>query len=413
MGGGSGGGSNGVKYDNLEKLYEEQTENAKMLREISAKYLPGQMAAYMGSVEKVNDPNYATEQANIAAADMASVNGMERQATERELASMGVNANDPRFQKNVRAGEIANAGRMAAGVNSTRDAAERYKLAVNQDAVGTMTGTNNSAASQMGAATSGLSSLYTNQQQLQANQQAQQSANVANAVGGAYSLLMSKEGGTVPGLQCLAGGGLAQGGLTGGAAFTPLAAPVSAPSAPATQDNSVKQLVSVGKIGKGLVGGEGNIFTNFANKMQSQGAGIMDNFAKGADFFGADQTAAEMRDYAANMRLSPDQTKAAKEAYTSAAEQAKSSGDLAAAQEYSSAADSLGSGITAPGSAPAAGMDGALGSGISVPGAEAGVEAAAGMEGALGAGVTEGAGAAAAGAAEGAAVAGAAEGAGR
>jgi hypothetical protein len=290
---GGGGGGDGVKYDNLEKLYEEQTANAKMLRELSQKYLPGAMESYMGQVGAVQNPNYATQQANVAAADMAKANAMERDAVTRQLNSSGVNASDPRYAGSLRNTSLNNAARMAAGVNSTRDSAQRYQLAVAQDALGTMTGTNNSAASQMGSATSGLSSLYSNQQQLAAQQDANRSQNVSNAVGGAYAMLM-KDGGKVRGLKLLANGG-----LTGGAPFAPITPPV-AQQAPAPQQPgaSPATAVQVGKLGNSILD---KGFSGIVDKMQTRGQNLMNNFGKVADFIGADGQAQAIYNYADKM----------------------------------------------------------------------------------------------------------------
>ncbi|MDR1662154.1 MAG: hypothetical protein LBR95_06990 [Azoarcus sp.] len=375
MGGGSGGGGGDSKYDNLEKLYEEQTKNAQMLRELSQQYLPGAMENYMGQVNTVQDPNYAASQANIAAADMAKANAMERDAVTRQLTSSGVNANDPRFAGSLRNTELSNAARMAAGVNSTRDAAGRYQLAVAQDALGTMTGTNNSAASQMGSATSGLSSLYTNQQNMQAQQEANRSQNTANAVAGAYSLLM-KDGGRVRGLELLAGGG-----LTGGAAFAPLTPPmartVQAPQQPGASPTAAVQ------IGKQAFGGEG--LSGIADRMAAKGQGLMDKAGSIADTLGADNTARQIHGYAKTMNLSPDQAKAAYDANQAAMVEAMEAGDSASAAQFAARGQGMASG---------AGLDAAGASGAGEAGTAMAGEAAnvAGGTAAANAGLMESAG---------------------
>ena len=205
--GGGGGGS--VKYDNLETLYEEQAASARMLRGIAEQNLPGATQAYVGNVQNVLAPDYANRQAGMAGADMAGANAMERAATERNLASMGVNPNDPRFAGSLRSTQVNNAARMAAGKNVTRNQAEQYQLNVAKDAVGTFTGQSNNAATQMGNAASGLGSVYSSQaNQKMAQDQAQANAvgNVANAGLTAYAMF-AKDGGKVPSLAMLADGG--------------------------------------------------------------------------------------------------------------------------------------------------------------------------------------------------------------
>ena len=202
-----GGGGGQVKYDNLETLYEEQAASARMLRGIAEQNLPGATQAYVGNVQNVLAPDYANRQANMAGADMAGANAMERAATERNLASMGVNPNDPRFAGSLRSTQVNNAARMAAGKNVTRNQAEQYQLNVAKDAVGTFTGQSNNAATQMGNAASGLGSVYSSQaNQKMAQDQAQANAvgNVANAGLTAYAMF-AKDGGKVPGLAALSG----------------------------------------------------------------------------------------------------------------------------------------------------------------------------------------------------------------
>ena len=204
-----GGGGDQVKYDNLENLYEEQAASARLLRGIAEQNLPGATQAYVGNVQNVLAPDYANRQANIAGADMAGANAMERAATERSLASMGVNPNDPRFAGSLRSTQLNNAARMAAGKNVTRNDTQQYQLNVAKDAVGTFTGQSNNAATQMGNAASGLGSVYTsqtNQKMAQDQAQSQAVGNIANAGLTAYAMF-AKDGGKVPGLKMLADGG--------------------------------------------------------------------------------------------------------------------------------------------------------------------------------------------------------------
>ena len=196
-----GGGGGQVKYENLEKLYEEQAASAGLLRGIAQQNLPGATQAYVDSVQAVTSPGYAERQAGMAGTDMASANAMERDATQRNLMSMGVNPNDARFAGSLRSTEMNNAARLAAGKNVARNQAQQYQLNVAKDAVGTFTGQSNNAATQMGNAASGLGSIYTSQaNQKMAQDQAQSNAvgNVANAGLTAYAM-SAKDGGKVKG----------------------------------------------------------------------------------------------------------------------------------------------------------------------------------------------------------------------
>lgn len=195
-----GGGGGQVKYDNLETLYAEQANSARLLRSIAEQNLPGATQAYVGEVQNVLAPDYAERQAVRAAADMGGANAMERAATERNLASMGVNPNDPRFAGSMRSTQLNNAARMAAGKNIARNEADQFQLNVAKDAVGTFTGQSNNAATQMGNAASGLGSVYASQANQKMAQDQQQSASIGNAVaGGLMAYSMFKDGGKVCG----------------------------------------------------------------------------------------------------------------------------------------------------------------------------------------------------------------------
>ena len=192
-----GGGGGQVKYENLEKLYEEQAASAGLLRGIAQQNLPGATQAYVDSVQAVTSPGYAERQAGMAGTDMASANAMERDATQRNLMSMGVNPNDARFAGSLRSTEMNNAARLAAGKNVARNQAQQYQLNVAKDAVGTFTGQSNNAATQMGNAASGLGSIYTsqaNQKMAQDQAQSQAVGNVANAGLTAYAMFASDGG---------------------------------------------------------------------------------------------------------------------------------------------------------------------------------------------------------------------------
>ena len=176
-----GGGGGSAKYDNLEELYKEQTESARLLREQAEANLPGAVKSYVDETKQVLDPGYAETQAARAATDMGTANAQERAATTRNLMAMGVNPSDSRFAGSLRTTELNNAARLAAGKNAARQQADNYQLNVAKDAVGTFTGQSNQAATQMGNAASGLGSVYN----AQANQQANSAAMTQNAIGSA------------------------------------------------------------------------------------------------------------------------------------------------------------------------------------------------------------------------------------
>ena len=178
-----GGGGGTQNYANLDALYKEQTDSARLLREQAEANLPSAVNSYVAETNEVMDPGYVEKKAGMAATDMASANAQQSAATERSLTSMGVNPNDARFAGSTKATEVANAARMAAGKNVARNEANNYQLNVAKDKVGTFTGQSNNAATQMGNAASGLGSLATSQSNNQIAQQQASSNNIGNAVG--------------------------------------------------------------------------------------------------------------------------------------------------------------------------------------------------------------------------------------
>ena len=193
-----GGGGGTQNYANLDALYKEQTDSARLLREQAEANLPSAVNSYVAETNEVLDPGYVEKKAGMAATDMASANAQQSAATERSLTSMGVNPNDARFAGSTKATEVANAARMAAGKNVARNEANNYQLNVAKDKVGTFTGQSNNAATQMGNAASGLGSLAASQSNQQLAQQQAQSNNIGNAVGAgiaAYGIYNQKKDG--------------------------------------------------------------------------------------------------------------------------------------------------------------------------------------------------------------------------
>ena len=193
-----GGGGGAQNYANLDALYKEQTDSARLLREQAEANLPSAVNSYVAETNEVLDPGYVEKKAGMAATDMASANAQQSAATERSLTSMGVNPNDVRFASSTKATEVANAARMAAGKNVARNEANNYQLNVAKDKVGTFTGQSNNAATQMGNAASGLGSLATSQSNNQLAQQQASSNNISNAVGAgiaAYGIYNQKKDG--------------------------------------------------------------------------------------------------------------------------------------------------------------------------------------------------------------------------
>lgn len=381
---GGGGSSSQKNYKGLEELYQEQAASARLLRNQAEQYLPEATSSYVGKVREVTDPAYADKQASMAGTDMASANAMERDATTRELQSMGVNPNDSRFAGSLRGVQMNNAARMAAGKNIARNDAKKYQLAVSQDAVGTFTGQSNSAAAQASSASSGMSNLVAQKQQAQNNAQAAQQQNTANAVGGAMAAWsLFKDGGRVfrPG-----GVKMIERHMLGGAAgaqqktqqgFFPISNITPQPqqaqmAKPQQQGPSPMQMASTAKKLKS------------GPSMAERGAENTDKMARIADKIGAEDSARQLQSQANGMRMSAEQTEAAASAYEKAA--ANASGPEQ--QEMLQIAADMRSGAGLEGTAAAAAPEqvvGAVPEVITASGAEVAGAAGADALGAAGA----------------------------
>lgn len=366
---GGGGDSGSVKYDSLEDLYEEQAASARLLREQAEANLPGAVQSYVDQVGAIQDPGYAGRQAGLAAADMAGANAMERAATERNLASMGVNPNDPRFAGSMRSTELNNAARMAAGQNIARNDASKYQLAVAQDAVGTFTGQSNSAATQMGNASSGLGSLYSTQANQQMAQDQAQSNAIGSAVGGGMmALSMFKDGGKVKGVGGLSGLKKVERHMLGGQAgsqqnrgFFQMQQIAPPPSAQAPQQPSSMMspttMAQTMKAGKEFKAGGG--FDGMAARNTDKLGRIAGKFS--------DSAGNQIQSYSRGMTMSAEEANAAADAYTQAAQNAS---DPALAKSYADAAANIKAGAGLP-SASAEGFGAANAAAAEASGASA------------------------------------------
>ena len=84
-----GGGGGSAKYDNLEELYKEQTESARLLREQAEANLPGAVKSYVDETKQVLDPGYAETQAARATLAQEQPLG-DTQTLPRRLAAPSI-----------------------------------------------------------------------------------------------------------------------------------------------------------------------------------------------------------------------------------------------------------------------------------------------------------------------------------
>jgi hypothetical protein len=252
-----GGGGGNQYYANLEKLYGTQAAQAERLMGLSEQYtypMYGRMVD-----ESLNYGSQANQEraAAQAKADAESSLGSATSAYKSDLASMGINPDDPRYARELRKMSTAGAGGTASSMTGARDRTQQMGFARMQDTTGLLAGVPSNASSALSstAATgSNLAGMYNQGQQ-------QMGQNVAGAVRGGIDLygftrnnptFFGADGGPVLKLK---GGGyvqrLARGGITGAMESI---APPPPPTGTPTPSNA-------GAVGQGLMRGRDMIGT--------------------------------------------------------------------------------------------------------------------------------------------------------
>lgn len=147
----SGGGSSGgqVYYANQDKLLGVQADIATNLYNQYAAYAPQALGNLAGMVTDAQNGQYTQDLRNRAGTDAAAAAGMERAATERQMASMGVNPNDPRFSGALRATELGNAANLAAAKNKAGQYGDDMAWARAQDFYNSLAGMPSQSASML------------------------------------------------------------------------------------------------------------------------------------------------------------------------------------------------------------------------------------------------------------------------
>ena len=272
-----GGGGGNQYYANLEKLYGTQAAQSERLMGLSEQYtypMYGRMVD-----ESLNYGSQANQEraAAQAKADAEASLGSATAAYKSDLASMGINPDDPRYAKELRKMSTAGAGGVASGMTGARDRTSQMGFARMQDTTGLLAGVPSNASSALSstAATgSNLANMYNQGQQ-------QMGQNVAGAVRGGIDLygftrnnptFFGADGGPVLKLK---GGGyvqrLARGGITGAMESI---APPPPPTGTPTPSNA-------GTVGQGLMRGREMAGTGVESLGKATGSADMTAFGQG------------------------------------------------------------------------------------------------------------------------------------
>lgn len=166
------GGGGSTYYANQDKLFGTQADIATNLYNQYASYAPQALQGMQGMTQDALSGKYTEDQRNRAGADAASAAAMERAATERQMASMGVNPNDARFAGAMRRTELGNAANMAAMKNAAGQQGDAMAWARTTDFYNSLAGMPSQSASMLASAGSGYGQMgNAMQQQGNANMQ--------------------------------------------------------------------------------------------------------------------------------------------------------------------------------------------------------------------------------------------------
>jgi hypothetical protein len=208
-----GGGGGNQYYANLEKLYGTQAAQSERLMGLSEQYTYPMYGQLVNQAQDYGSLANKERAASTAKADAESSFGSAMGAYKSDLASMGINPEDPRYAKEMRKMATTAYGGGAAGMTGARERADQMGFARMQDTTALLAGVPSSASSALSsqAATgSNLASMYNQGQQMA-------SQNVAGAVRGGIDLYGFTKNN--PGMWTGANGGyvqrLARGGIVG------------------------------------------------------------------------------------------------------------------------------------------------------------------------------------------------------
>ena len=290
-GGGGGGQEN---YDNLDRLYGIQADQAELLGGYAKNTV---LPAYKGFLDKArgygSQANQEFRAGQAGAASDAATSSADANLRD-QMASLGINPGSADYWKQSRGVQIAGAGQKAAAMSGARDAVSREGFAREQDAVSLGMGTPTQAT----AAANSAASAATASGQLQGNAEANKMNGISSAVRGGFNLYNAWNGGGGGG----GGGGWADGGqvlrLNGGGYVQRMASggvlgsrgiTMPPPSQPKPLTSPVQEAVTGGM-----------------NVAASAGGGsLAHGLGKGVSFLGDKLGSTAMTDFGGGMQSAP------------------------------------------------------------------------------------------------------------
>ena len=213
-----GGGGGDQRYENLDKLYGIQADQAAGLWDIAKDTVFPAYTELLGEAKGYGSQANQNFAADTAGRDADAATASAQLNITDNLASMGVNPGDARYANALRGIQIQGAGQKAAGMTGAREKQRNVGFARLQDATSLGMGTPTQATQAASAASQSASAAGQLQNQSDANQQ----AGIGNAIRGGFNLYNAASNGFADGGQVLKlkGGGyvqrLAGGGIVGG-----------------------------------------------------------------------------------------------------------------------------------------------------------------------------------------------------
>ena len=279
------GGGNNTHYENLERLYGVQADQAQVLGNYAKNTVLPAYAGYLQEAQGYGSQANQERAATQAAADSAAATSASKAGFVQHLDSLGINPADQRYSKELSKMGIQGAAQQAAGMSGAREQTRRMGMGYAQDAVALGMGTPTQAANAAaGAANSAAAAgnLYNQNQQAQAN-------GISSAIRGGFDLYGAyKNGGFADGgLVRLKDGGYVHKGLMKPKGYAmggivrmgqqPVTPPPPAPGGPAPQDPTAGMVGGITKaattgpgkqaVGKGLEEAGGMMGSDYVNAM--------------------------------------------------------------------------------------------------------------------------------------------------
>lgn len=140
------GGDGGTYYGDLNRLYSIQADQAQTLGQVAKDTVLPAYKGYMQEAQGYGSQANQEQQATQAGADASAAAGSARAGMSADMASMGINPTDSRYQGAMAKMATDQSAQQAAGMSGARENTRKLGMAYTQDAVSLGMGTPTQAA---------------------------------------------------------------------------------------------------------------------------------------------------------------------------------------------------------------------------------------------------------------------------